>query len=443
MININSMKKHSPQNLLKNLMYVAFGLVFAIGISYIHADTYTDNSNPPTNNTPTPLSVGTTDQIKPSGGCTPGNCGGLSLAEGFIANQNAAFNAMVYINGLILGGTSSTTPGTLAFGDNTTPATLQINGDVDTTLAMQSDTLKNPKGDYGVCSNAAGYVVLCDIDVCSNISGLQLAVPAGDVVNANGTCTPAPKEFLSILQNPADYHNFGGGVVNDGDLTMHDPNVNNQGDGYEKNGLYGFYMPYVDGIGLDDGKPPADWLINNVPGVNQTLLAQNQGTLLTAVEAGSYKFTIKYNGQFAGKGKSSHTAVDYGLDFYLKLHTASTGTDQYIPLDNNKAGPPTGNYHENYPVNGDIYPDYSGYNSTNSENYNTYAPFSFDFTKTYNLLPGDQVSLYAYVYGVSAKTGFFATCGDIINDAGCFENFSWDIQAFQGSSIDIVENPSQ
>jgi hypothetical protein len=441
------MKKHSLNNLLKNLMYVAFGLVFAIGISYIHADgTYTDNSNPPANNTPTPLNVGTTDQTKPSSSCTAGNCGGLSLGGTFIANQNAAFNALLYVKGLLLGGTlnadGTTTDGTLAFGDSTTPASLQINGDVDTSLAMQSDTLKNTNGDYGICSNADGYVVLCNIDVCSNISGLQLVVPTGDVANANGTCTPAPKEFLAILQSQKDYNigdtntAIGGNVVNDGDLTEHDPNVNNQGYGYEANGVDGFYMPYIDGIGLDNDSP-SGWLINQIPGVKPNQLAQSQQALLTVVEAGSYKFTIDYTGQFDARGKSTHSGQNFGVDFYMQILHQSTGVTQNIPLDTANSG----QNHENYPINGDKIVDFAASNTGTA--YHNFAPYTINFKGTYSLLPGDQVSLHSYIYGASAKSGFFATCGDIINSAGCYENFYYNIQANQGSSIDIVETPSQ
>jgi hypothetical protein len=118
----------------------------------------------------------------------------------------------------------------------------------------------------------------------------------------------------------------------------------------------------------------------------------------------------------------------------MKIHHATDGTDQYIELAANKGDP-----HENYPVNGDLTEDFSGYDTGASY---TYFPYSFNFNKTYNLVSGDEVSLYNFIYGASGKTGFLATCGDIINSAGCYKNWTWNIQENPGSSIDIIETPS-
>jgi len=425
--------------LLKNLAYIAIGIVFAIGASYLYAATsgYSDPSGaPPANNPATPLNVGTADQIKMDTVCATGSCAGLSLGGAFFANQNAALDQQTFINGLMLGGTPGT-DGTLAFGgkDPASPlprgTSLQISGGIDTSLAMQSDTLKNTAGNTGLCANAAGQVVLCNIDICSNIAGTQLAVPAGDTANADGTCSPATKEFFAALQSLKDYTKFGGGVVNDGYLTMHDPNVNNQGYGYPKDGVDTLYLPYIDGIGLDNDQP-AGWIINQIPGVQGNQLAEGQPALLDVVEAGSYNFNLQYNGQFSAAGKDANNDQFFGLDFYFQIHHHATDSDTYVPLD-------TAMFHENYPVIGDnLTLDYLA--SDSGATY-TYFPYSFTFNNTYTLQPGDQVFLHAFIYGVSGKTGFLDTNGDFFNSAGDYKNFNYDIQANAGSTIKIIETP--
>ncbi len=441
----------NKKTVFKNFLYVIAGIVLAVGISYLASatGTYNDPSGtPPANNPATPLNVGTGDQVKSTGLCGLGACGGLAIDESFIANQNAALSANGYINGLMLGGTAAN-DGALAFGDSTQKTSVDISGSLNTSETMQANSLENASGNNGLCANAAGQIVLCNIDICSNITGTQTTVPSGYVANTDGTCTPAPKEFYSANQSTITYNNFGGDVVG-GDVPSRGI-FNGTTDGLDPGVLTtGMPLSFIGGVPNNQQNL---WITNEVPGVTQTAFDSNNdpengngapaSRLLNVVEKGSYEFKVSGGGSVGISGKRSSDTEFVGVAFYLKVNTS--GSDQWYNLASGvklsgtppqaigatptEADIPTKNQFNN--------PEVSAFGGQGNGTQSTYFPYSYSFDKTFALNPGDTADIYTYVYGVSGDGGGFLGIG------GSYDNFRYYANANPGGSvIHIMEQPA-
>ncbi len=429
------------KTIINNLKYIAVGMVVAISISYAYAawgtpaGTYTDpTGTPPANNIDMPLNVGATDQVKSIGSCVAGNCGGLSLNGAFLASENAQFNQQVFFNGVLGGGTAPlASASAVRFGGTdsagyTQGASIVTSGGVNATVSMQGSTLANADGTKTLCADSGGHIVFCNIvDLCSNIPGTQTTVPAGDLQNKDGTCSPAPKEFLAFVYG-AQYNNPNiignvGGSAGTGNIQYTVPGTVD-------------VVPYVDQMGLyDDVRGSNNWVYDNVPGVT-AMTFTGDTRLLTVGEAGSYDISIADQGTIGIQGKFPSDANVIGADFYLKVN------GQYYRLDNNSSTLP----HEQYPVPGKSKTDFAGY-FTDTGNGNTVktVPFNFAFDQTFQLNPGDTVDMYAFFYGTSTRNSFFDSGGVFSGGPfsnGNFNNFYDSIQENQ-ATFKIIETPSQ
>ncbi len=418
------------KTLLNNLKLIAFGMVFAISLSYVHATYWAGNGNaysdpttpasgctsttgtatPPQCNTPAlPLNVSTLDQIKPKGGCAVSNCGGLSLLKTFVVELNAEFDGTVFLNGIVGAGTGSmATNSTVRFGGidptgNPQPVSIAMSGGLSANTLLQSGVLANSGGNLPICSDQNGYVTLCDITyVCSNLSGgPYTTVPPNYTQNPDGTCTQNPKEFLAEIpyqkfdSYPLLYGNVSGGNIQDHVAT---PPGNT-------------YLPLVDSIGFYNGCGPTigctEWLHNEIPGVIPTSFSDSGAQLINGAQAGTYSFSIKSTGNIGIKGKYYPATNNIGADFYLRIcHSDCSNSNfpnsdwpgQWIEMDNNSSIL----MHEEYPVAGDTTVNDGNRFNTNGSSYD-YVPYTLNFQKTISLLTGDHVYVYALIYGSSER----------------------------------------
>lgn len=164
------------KDIFKNLRLIAFGIVIALGASYVSAAWINPDSNPPFDNiSPVnniPINTGTFDQIK---------TGNLSVDTFNVAGP-VQFNQHVFVGGAIQGDLTSTS--TVAFGASDT-VDVEISGGVRAQQYAQSGTLVNALNKK-VCADEAGTLVLCD----------TVVVPPG---NPGGSCaffvTAEPYQF--------------------------------------------------------------------------------------------------------------------------------------------------------------------------------------------------------------------------------------------------------
>jgi len=152
------------KKIIKTTLALTIALSIAIAVSY--AQTWTPPSaTAPAGNTPPPVNVGTTGQVKDSG---------LSV-KGFSAYMNSWFDQNVSIKGSI-GGVASTAKST-----DLIPAPAPLT--VSTAINGQSIKLASLASafDHGrICSDNAGNVVRCtDITGCAPIKGSSFTVTKG------------------------------------------------------------------------------------------------------------------------------------------------------------------------------------------------------------------------------------------------------------------------
>jgi hypothetical protein len=271
------------------------------------------------------------------------------------------------------------------------------------------------------------------VDMCSNITGDQTAVPTGDQQNADGTCTPAPKRFLAEIpyQEYTDPNIVGN--VSNGNLQYQVPPASGSG-----------ALPAVDQIGFYNGNPNVgNWIYNQIPGVQQTAFSDSGSRLIDVGESGSYVFKISSQGNVGIEGKFPSDANVIGVEFYLKVN------NQWIEMDTATTAMPA----EEYPVPGKKYVDFDKYfpdtsgalGTGGSGNTYKYAPYSINFQKTLQLNAGDTVDVYAFVYGYSGRNSFFDGGGVFSGGPfadGDFNNFYYSIEAGP-TTFDITETPSQ
>ncbi|MDB5188782.1 MAG: hypothetical protein JWM92_380, partial [Candidatus Nomurabacteria bacterium] len=303
----------NKKQLFHNSLLVLVGIICAVGLSYVHAATYSDPSGtPPAGNTEIPLSTGINDKIK---------TGGLSV-NAFIANANAELDQATYFGG-VLHADPANTNATIAFGGTDAAnivrkVALAITGGFSNTGTLASTPLSNTTTS-AVCADQNGNVILCSvIDMCSNISGTQTTVPAGDVANSDGTCSVAPKRYYSQLSSNKSAQYFGGGVIN-----SHLVYQTSHGSG----------MPWIATLGMDNDTPYG-WVVDSIKTINSTSFTPNQGTIMNVTENGSYELKIASSGKVGIKGKFSADNNFIAADFYLKIHHASDGSDQWVRLAN-------------------------------------------------------------------------------------------------------------
>jgi hypothetical protein len=319
---------------------------------------------------------------------------------------------------------------------------LAISGGFSNTGSVASTPLSNTSMST-VCADPNGKVILCSTaNVCSNIPG-STTLPAGYVTNTDGTCSVAGKRFLSIRTSgqdaPVTYNKFVGGIVN-GNFIDHTAGAK------QNNGA----APLVDTVGMDNNFPYG-WVIDEIPGMQTTAFSGPTSQLLKVVDKGSYTFKISASGRIGIKGKFSTDQNLFGVDFYMKVHHSTDGSDQYIHLDNQTVtAMPAGATssavlrHETYPVSGKDFMDYGLWTKlygsgavfsisgvTGSGDQFAYAPYSTSFQQTLSLVPGDTVDLYVFMYGLSNRQ-------DFINNS--FNNFT-DYIDTTDSTIDILEIP--
>jgi hypothetical protein len=155
---------------LKNIQPVIALCVIALGLSFIasqiQAATFVSNTNPPTNDTQTPIYT-TTDQIKgDSLPCTgTGTTCGISV-NSFIAEQNASFNKQTFFSDTILGLNTGGTDSTLKFG-GVDPTNIERTVDVNVTSSFKAsgilaaNNIGNSGGSGELCANINGDIILC------------------------------------------------------------------------------------------------------------------------------------------------------------------------------------------------------------------------------------------------------------------------------------------
>lgn len=180
---------------IQSIKFIVLGVAVAVGASYIHAQSWTPApGTPPGSNTIFPVNVSSDDQVKD---------GGLSV-NAFVANQNAQFDQVIYLQGAMHGGTASTIDSTILFG-GTDPITSSINrvvnivatGGLKATNNIQSDTLTELYvGD--LCANSLGELVRCaSTSTYPTISQVEVYTgPSGN---------PLPIECIVDITGPMNY----------------------------------------------------------------------------------------------------------------------------------------------------------------------------------------------------------------------------------------------
>jgi hypothetical protein len=152
---------------IKHIQQKSLALILAVACVFIaneiSAAPFVSNTNPPANNTETPIYT-VYDQIKGDGlACTgAGTTCGISV-NGFIAEQNASFNKQTFFSNIILGSDSATS--TIYFGGTDPVGTqravdVNVKGSFKSTDTLSSDALIN-SGSGELCATQIGDIVLC------------------------------------------------------------------------------------------------------------------------------------------------------------------------------------------------------------------------------------------------------------------------------------------
>lgn len=181
---------------LHNLLLMILAIVFVIGGSYVLASPWTARPSPDGNssqNTPFPLTVGSTSQSK---------SGDLTL-DRLVVGSSASLGGSVFIQGFAKGGKAGeTVPSRISFGD-AAAVTTSISGGLRAKGNIKVNDLSNATNSK-VCADANGNLVLCTagtVDLCSNEPGDQTTLPAGWWRNEDGTCGH-PQDVCTNLPGP-------------------------------------------------------------------------------------------------------------------------------------------------------------------------------------------------------------------------------------------------
>lgn len=168
------------KTLLQNTKYIIFGLILAFAAS-VFAGTWTNpTTTAPGGNLAVPIHTGPT-QVKGSGACTAGNCGGLSVGT-FSVAKNAEFDQDVYFNGVVRGDTPADTASSVNFGDSTHVVNATINGNASVVGVLKSGGVANSSS-ASLCAGVDGAIKVC---------GAATAVKENYTVPAQSLVRPMP-----------------------------------------------------------------------------------------------------------------------------------------------------------------------------------------------------------------------------------------------------------
>ncbi len=174
--------KHMKQHIISSIKLIAIGAILAGAVSYVNASTWTSApGNPPTNNVPTPLHIGSIAQVKN---------GALGVGA-FNARQAAQFNSTLYLTGIVRGGTplDTSTSSVVRFGLNSgTPPFIEslISGELFAQDRFRVGVLSN-SFNSAVCADRLGQLVLCNVMPQVTLNATDLVVPV------NGTTSLSVK----------------------------------------------------------------------------------------------------------------------------------------------------------------------------------------------------------------------------------------------------------
>ncbi|MEO5646360.1 MAG: hypothetical protein ABIO57_01150 [Candidatus Paceibacterota bacterium] len=308
-----------PSHILRNIVLIIIGGVFAIGLSYANAawgtpsSKYTDPSGAaPGGNTATPLNVGG-DQAK---------AGGLGV-NAFVASQNAQFDKQAILGGTLFADIGN--PGAIPFGGTDLAGIvhtvdLAISGAFSNTLAIKSSLLANSTSST-ICADGNGVVVLCD--------------------GATETTPVAEKgEFLATGSYSSRYVGFNGSCFSAGGVQKF---INFMGHGGCATGQE--YGPASTGGAIGSGYQGVivklgnnNVLYNTLPGFSTqngdiARLPYNQpdapASIWTVQKTGDYQVTVTSNGKIT-------TEIDRG-NYFLFAAFDMRVNDTFYPLTANLA----------------------------------------------------------------------------------------------------------
>ncbi len=135
---------------LSQLLIASAALVLLAGIAHAYTP---PKSAPGAGNTDAPITTASTNQVK---------SGGLSVGT-FVAQKDADFEQMTFLNGMVLGGSSSdTTDKPVTFGSSASKVNVLFTGRLEVKGVYQSDSLKTGGGKKPICANADGVLYICD-----------------------------------------------------------------------------------------------------------------------------------------------------------------------------------------------------------------------------------------------------------------------------------------
>ncbi len=142
-------------NIGTSIKLVIIGLLVAGTISYVSATEWVPRPvNPPNNNRPTLLNVGSTRQVK---------IGGFALGS-FNTLQGAQFNSTLHLAGMVRGGTPDMVNSVVYFGQDAGVAPFVdslVEGGLFAKKGLRAGSLSN-YSNKAVCANIEGKLMLCD-----------------------------------------------------------------------------------------------------------------------------------------------------------------------------------------------------------------------------------------------------------------------------------------
>ncbi|MFZ4500062.1 MAG: hypothetical protein ACOYMZ_01010 [Minisyncoccia bacterium] len=273
------------KTLLTNLKYIAFGLVFAFGVSVTaqwaapSADLYAGNKS-------LPVHVGPA-QIK---------SGGLSVQD-FLVSQNSSFEQTLSLQGVVRGGTPVDTNSTVAVGSTAggVVGNIAVSGNILANSYIQNQRVANDSN-KALCADANGVINLCVPDMCRNISGNQETVPFGHVRNIKtGNCTEQVVGNRCLLT-----HNIANAI-------WELPTTKN-------------YNPNLMKFSLSMLSPTCSTISTYHP---TSLSPGASGKVLTVTEAGVYNINFSSSGQLTVRD-TERTRFSIWVDFYVNINGVET-----------------------------------------------------------------------------------------------------------------------
>ncbi len=273
------------KTLLTNLKYIAFGLVFAFGVSAV-AQWAAPSSDPYAGNKAIPVHVGPA-QIK---------SGGLSVQD-FLVSQNSSFEQALSLRGVVRGGTPADTNSTVAIGSAASGVVgnIAVSGNILANSYIQNQRVANDSNKT-LCADANGVINLCVPDMCRNIAGNQETVPLGHVRNAKtGNCTE------QVVENKCLWtHNIANAIWELPTTKTYNPN------------LVKFSLSMLD--------PGCSTISTYHP---TSLSPGGSGKVLTVTEAGVYNINFASSGQLTVRD-TERTQFKVWVDFYVNINGVET-----------------------------------------------------------------------------------------------------------------------